>query len=132
MTRAHIHYDGSRNTRGKVYVGLDVSTPTAGFYRHRLRAGAVRGGVRIWFGPPHDPVTGEVLDRSYRWQAEFDGEPVDIDDVWPVCGKHPITETEYHERVYRKRWAQQNAPDSAFADRTARYDPLSSLTPLPF
>ena len=103
-----------------------------GFFRHRLVSGGVIGGVRIWYGPPHDPVTGEVMDRSWRWQAEFDGEPVDLDRVWPECVGRPITEAEYQALVARREWAKQHAPRSAYAERTRRHDPLSSETPMPF
>lgn len=111
---------------------LSVSEPEAGFFRYRLVSGGVRGGVRIWFGPPHDPVTGEEMDRSWRWQAEFDGEPVEFDRVWPACIGDPISEADYRAYCARKEWAQQNAPRSAYAERTRRVDPLSSDTPLPF
>lgn len=111
---------------------VDVETPVEGFYRHRLRGGTVTGGVRLWFGPPHDPVTGEVMDRSWRWQALFDGEPVDFDRVWPACAGSPITEDDYRRYVARKRWAQQHAPDSAYAVTGRKVDPLSPSTPLPF
>lgn len=114
------------------FAGQDVSTPTAGFYRHKLRSGGIVGGVRIWFGPPHDPVTGEELDRSHRWQAEFDGQPVDFDDVWPACAGSPISETDYRAYVARRAWAAENAPTSAFANPKRRYDPLSTNNPLPF
>jgi hypothetical protein len=110
----------------------DVSTPQAGYFRHRLHGGAVRGGVRIFYGPPADPVTGEVLDRSWRWQAEFDGEPIDFDRVWPDCTGDPISAEEYRTYVARRRWAEQHAPDSSYAERSRRRDPLSTSEPLPF
>jgi len=113
-------------------VGTDVSQPVAGFFRYRLVSGGVRGGVRIWHGPPHDPVTGEIMDRSLRWQAEFDGEPVDFLRVWPACTGEPISEAEYQQFCARKRWAEQAAPESAFAQRGRKLDPLSLQTPLPF
>ncbi|MGJ0236949.1 hypothetical protein ACQEPB_00310 [Novosphingobium fluoreni] len=112
--------------------GFKVDEPVAGYYRFRLGAGAVRGGVRVWFGPPHDPVTGEELDRSLRWQAEFDGEPIDFERVWPACAKEALTEREYHDRVQRRIWAEKHAPNSAYADRSRKLDPLSTDTPLPF
>lgn len=111
--------------------GVDVSAPVAGFYRCRLRSGGVIGGVRLWFGPPHDPVTGEELDRSHRWQAEFDGEPVNFDQVWPACAASPISESNYRALVARREWARRNAPGSAHADPRKRYDPLDDSTPLP-
>ena len=112
--------------------GADVSRPVAGFYRYRLGRGTVRGGVRIWFGPPHDPVTGEELDRGWRWQAEFDGEPIDFLRVWPACTGEPITEQEYRAMIARKAWAREHAPGSAYAERGRRLDPLSTDNPLPF
>lgn len=114
------------------FIGTDITTPVAGYYRHRLRSGGVRGGVRLWFGPPHDPVTGEEMDRSWRWQAEFDGKPVEFDDVWPACAGSPISERDYRECVGRREWAEQNAPLSAFANPKRRHDPLSLAEPLPF
>lgn len=110
----------------------DVSRPVAGFYRHKLRSNGVVGAVRIWFGPPLDPVTGEELDRSHRWQAEFLGEYVEFDDVWPNCAGDPISEADYRALVKRREWAAQHAPRSAYADPKRRYDPLSTKEPLPF
>lgn len=110
----------------------DVSKPVAGFFRHKLRSRGIVGGVRIWFGAPLDPVTGEELDRSHRWQAEFDGEYVEFDDVWPGCTGEPISEADYRALVNRRTWARKNAPNSAFANPKRKYDPLSSQEPLPF
>lgn len=119
---------------GKAYPrGYDPARPVAGFYRMRLKAGGIRVGIRIWHGPPHDPVTGEELDRSWRWQAQADdGELLDLLHVWPACAKHPITEADFNARRERHLWARQAAPDSAYADRRKIHDPLSLSTPLPF
>jgi hypothetical protein len=124
---------GEREVR-PVYVPgqVDVSEPVAGFYRLRLGRDTITGGVRLWFGPPHDPVTGEELDRSWRWQAEFNGEVIDFDRVWPVCAGDQITEQEYQRYIARRDWARENAPDSAYAERGRRLDPLSTKSPLPF
>lgn len=113
--------------------GYGVSLePQAGFYRTKLRSGSIIGGVHIWHGPPFDPDTGEEMDRSWRWQAKFDGEPIDIDRVWPVCAGSPISEEEYRRLVARREWAKQHAPASAYAEPGRKYDPLSSSTPIPF
>jgi hypothetical protein len=72
------------------------------------------------------------MDRSWRWQAEFDGEPVDLDRVWPECVGRPITETEYQALVARREWAKQHAPDSSYADPRRKRDLLSRSEPLPF
>ena len=111
---------------------VDVSAPVPGFYRAKLRGNGIAGGVRIWFGPPLDPETGEELDRSHRFQAEFNGDYVEIDDVWPVCAGDPISEPDYHNYRMRAVWARRNAPRSAYADPKRRYDPLSNDNPLPF
>ena len=131
MTRSAEPYAEMRRPAVR-FTGSDVSQPVAGFYRYRLHGGAVRGGVRLWYGPPHDPVTGEVLDRSWRWQAEMDGEPVAFDRVWPGCAGEPVSEDVYRQFVARRKWAEQHAPGSAYAKPGQRYDPLSTATPLPF
>lgn len=110
--------------------GFDASVPVAGFYRFRLHSRAIWGVVKLWYGPPHDPVTGEELDRSWRWQAAFNGGPIDVEQVWPVCAKHPATERDYRIACSRQTWAQEHAPNSSFADPRARRDLLSD--PLPF
>jgi hypothetical protein len=130
VSRAHITY-GERRT----YVaqrGIDVTTPEAGHYRFRMGSGTVAGGVKIWFGAPHDPVTGEELDRSWRWQALFNGEPVDFDRVWPACTGQPITEQEYRRYCVQQDWARRHAPGSAYAQPGRRREPLSLSEPLPF
>lgn len=130
MTRAPRTY-GDR-ARHRAFEGLDVSTPTAGFYRMKLRSGGVYGAVKVWHGPPLDPVTGEELDRSWRWQATYDGQDIDLDRVWPACGREPISEAEYTRLIMQSTWARQNAPDSAYADHGRKIDRLSPDTPLPF
>lgn len=132
MTRAHsIYGDGGKAVR-PVRGAVDVSAPVEGFYRFKPRSGAVYGGVRVWFGPPHDPVTGEELDRSWRWQSQFNGEPIDLDRVWPVCAGDPITEAEHQRYVARQRWAREHAPKSAYAERGRKIDRLSRSEALPF
>jgi hypothetical protein len=100
---------------------VDVTRPAEGYYRFRLRSGSVFGGVRIWYGAPLDPVTGEELDRSWRWQALFNGEPIDLDRVWPTCAGDPITEDEYQTST------RPIAPDNSGLRRTRRAAP----TPTP-
>ncbi len=130
MSRAAINYAERREFT--VANGVDVTTPVAGHYRFRLRSGAVRGGVRLHYGPPLDPVTGEVLDRSWRWMAEFNGEFIDFERVWPACAGAPITAHEYRQYVDRSAWAKTHAPDSAYADPRRAIDPLSLSNPMVF
>lgn len=132
MTRAPRTYDERAVASHRTAAAADVSEPVAGFFRHRLRSGGVWGGVRIWHGPPLDPVTGETLDRSWRWQAAFNDEPVDLDRVWPNCTGLPIAESEYQFLVSQARWARENAPQSAWAKPSQRMELLDPRNPLPF
>lgn len=109
--------------------GLRVDEPVAGFYKMRLRSGGVFVGVELRYGPPLDPVTGEEMDRSWRWLAFANGEPVDLDRVWPMCARIPITEAAYCAYVKRTAWARQNAPQSAYAAPGRKIDLLSPATP---
>jgi hypothetical protein len=130
MARLHINYSAGGAVSG--YVGIDPETPVVGFYRMRLRSGGAPVGVRIWFGAPLDPVTGEEMDRSHRFQAQINGAYAEMDRVWPRCAGEPIDQAEYRHLMNVQAWAEQNAPDSAFADPTKRIDVLSSQNPLPF
>lgn len=111
---------------------IDVTEPEPGFFRMKLRGGGVLVGIRIWHGAPRDPVTGDEMDRSWRWQAECNGEPIDFERVWPQCAGDPITEAEYRAYSQRQRWAREKAPKSAYADPGRRLDLLSASNPLPF
>lgn len=108
-----------------------ASEPTPGLYRARLVRGGVFGAIRIWHGPPNDPVTGEELDRSHRWQCTLNESLVNIDRFWPACGKEPVDQAEYDRLVKQYQWAQNNAPDSAYANLHMKLDPLSRKNPLP-
>jgi len=111
----------------------DVSKPEAGYFRFRLSGRSVAVGVRIHYGPPIDPVTGEVLDRSWRWQADVNGEPyADFDRIWPGCTGEPISEADYTTYCNRQRWAREHAPDSSYAEPGRKRDPLSTQEPLQF
>lgn len=133
MARSRTAYvDMASERPRKAFSGQDVSKPREGWFRHKLSGGSVYGGVRIWYGAPLDPVTGEELDRSWRWQAMFDGEPIDFDRVWPACIGDPITEDEYHNYVRRRAWARQHAPGSSYAEIGKKRDLLSPQEPLPF
>ena len=111
--------------------GMQIDAdPIEGFYRHRLRSQGVPVGIRIWFGPPYDPVTGEEMDRSPRWQAHCNGEYIDIDRVWPRCYAAPITEIDYNRHCAKQGWAREYAPGDAMADPRRKADYLS--TPMMF
>ncbi len=111
-------------------VGYSVSEPTAGYFRLRLVAGGPKVGVRLFYGPPLDPVTGEELDRSWRWQAECNGKPIDLDRCWPQAGREPIDEAEYQYLTDMARWAERNCPDAPAAQPHRKIDLLSAPLPL--
>lgn len=126
-------YDAHAVRAVSVTGATDVSRPVAGFFRTKLSSRSVAVGVRIHYGPPLDPVTGEELDRSWRWQAEVNGEPYgDFDRVWPACAGEPISEERYREYCARMEWARTNTPNSSYAEPGRRRDPLSTDEPLPF
>jgi hypothetical protein len=125
MSRQHINYS-ARTPVVRTFEGYNPDVPKPGFYRMRLRSGGAYVGVKVWFGAPLDPVTGEEMDRSHRFQAEINGAYAELDRVWPRCAGDPITEAEYQHLCATQQWAQQHAPDSALAQPTRRFDPLSS------
>lgn len=130
MTRGNT--DRSERRAPVLAEGFDADTPVAGWYRTKLRSGGVYVGVRVWHGAPLDPVTGEEMDRSHRWQAYVNGSYIDLPRVWPGCADEPISEADYRHYCRLQQWGEQHAPDSALADPTRRIDLLSPQTPLPF
>lgn len=124
--RPHLDYSRRSDFRA---VGFDPDLPVAGYYRMRLRSGAAFCGIRIWHGAPLDPVTGEELDRSHRWQAQANGEPIDLARVWPKCAADPVDEAEYQYLTSVQAWAKENAPDSPQANPMRRINPLTAPTP---
>lgn len=92
---------------------LRVDVPVAGHYRVKLAKGAVWSPVKLWFGPPLDPVTGEELDRSPRWQALVRGKLWErgVLDLWAWCAGQPIGENEYEYLMAIHRHASAHEPD---------------------
>ena len=123
MTRARVDYSDRRDVRA---AGFDPDQPIAGYYRFRMRSGGAFCGVRIWHGAPLDPVTGEELDRSPRWQALVNDEPVDLERVWPRCAADPIDINEYRHLCTVQDWAREHAPSSPLANPHRKADPLTS------
>lgn len=104
--------------------------PKAGFFKMQLRSGARPVGVCIWHGAPLDPVTGEELDRSHRWQAMVNDRPIDLDRVWPQCAGEEISLAEYQRLSATEKWARENAPNSSAADPRKKVDWLQDPMPL--
>lgn len=110
-------------------IGFDPDHPVAGYYRMRLRSGGIQVGVRIWHGAPLDPVTGEELDRSHRWQAVANEAPIDLTRVWPKCAASPVDAAEYEYLASVQSWAKQHAPNSPQANPHRKINPLTAPTP---
>lgn len=113
-----------------------------GYYLVQFRrARRVNIPVRIWFGAPTDPDTGEEMDRSPRWQIHIAGvpftEPLDfggirfnaVTDFWPTIAGNAIDATEYTFRVERAAWAQQHDPDDALATPGGRISAMNATLP---
>jgi hypothetical protein len=98
----------ARPPRGPAF---DPDLPVAGFYRVRLRRGASDSVIRIWLGPPKDPETGEEMaDRGFAWQAELNGQAVDVFDYWPGCARERISREEHDRIVERNRTMNEASP----------------------
>lgn len=121
---------GERRALTRSYEGFDVETPIAGFYAMPLRSGGVRVGIRIWYGPPLDPVTGEELDRSWRWQAMANGSYIDMERVWPKCANSQVDQSEHDYLVNLQGWAEEHDPTGAIANPNQKLNPLT--TPIAF
>jgi hypothetical protein len=78
----------------------------------------VRGGVfvaaRIFRPCAMDFFSGEALDRFYPLEAEIDGAPADVLQVWE--SGDPITPAEFAYLDARGAWARRVAPDHPFAN----------------
>lgn len=124
MTRARLNYT-DRVPAVSAVPGFNPDIPIAGFYKMRLRSGAVFVGIRIWFGPPLDPVTREELDRSLRWQALANDRDIDLSRVWPKCADMPIDAGEYAYLTSLEQWGREHAPNSPQANPN---QPINLLT----
>src|ERR1700743_375852 len=108
---------------------MQVGIPEAGYYKRKFGKGGVWIPVRWWLGPPHDPLTGEVMDRSPRWQATVNGKQADPYETWISCAGHPITEAEYNYMMGVAKWAAEHAPDAPEAKPGEKVD-LNKRRPL--
>jgi len=128
MSRAYLDYTERRAPVAASAPGFSPDLPIAGLYRMKLVSGGVFVAVRIWFGPPLDPIDGTELDRSPRWQAHANSKPVALDRVWPRCAADPIDAQEYAYLLARKAWGEEHAPGSP----QARPDQPINLLNAPF
>lgn len=112
------------------------------FLLQRRRARRVDIPIRIWFGAPLDPDTGEELDRSHRWQIMIGNRLVEQDpffvggisvtslaDIWPACRNDPIDSEDYAFRIERQEWAAEYDPGDAFATPGGKISPMTVQLP---
>jgi len=106
---------------------LDADVPVAGYFLIRLVRDGPPCGLRIWFGPPLDPESGQPLDRSPGWWAQINGGRMrPAAWFWPECARVPITRDE-HDRLCAL--ARTLDPRSPFYDPPRPIDPLASPPP---
>lgn len=120
----------------KLYGARFVGRPSPGFYALRLVRGGIEVAARITCGPSADPDTGELLDRSWHFAAEINGEP-DRDPrpepnerVWMVHERgRRIGEAEYRWLLDDRAWAARFRPSLPESRPNAPIDWLSVPTP---
>lgn len=109
---------------------IAINEPVAGYYKRKLVSKGPWVPVRLFYGPPVDPETGDELDRSWRWQAcigdEIKAGDAEIADVWVASCRSPITEAEWRFLVADRQWATEHAPHLPEANPYRRID-LASL-----
>lgn len=118
-----------------------TDAPVEGYFAWR-RVGRPDQPVRIWFGPPCDPDTGEEMDRGWRWQMLVNGEPVPTlederahpydpiwSDVWPQVSADPIPRSEYEYLLASIRHAQEHDANSPFARPSRKIDLMTATLP---
>lgn len=114
-----------RHTFAGEYKAYDPDTPIEGYYRGYLARGGFPVGIRIWYGAPLDPLTGEEMDRGWRWQATANGALIDLERVWPRFADNCIDQAEHDHLCRVQRWAETHAPDSPQANPTRAVDLLT-------
>lgn len=105
-----------------------IDQPIVGFYRVKLVKNGPWCSARLWYGVPADPLTGEPLDRSPRWQALRAGNECALNDLWPWCHGNEIDKAEYNYLLSVEKWAV-NAPDAPEHDPRKAID-LNKLQPI--
>ena len=128
MSRHDIDYSARISTR-TIADGINPDVPIEGYYRHRIRTGGVAVGVRIWWGPPIEPWTGEEMDRAPRWNATVNGKWIDVERVWPACSHTPIDQAAHDYLISLQAWGAEHGHE-ALADPRKKLDALS--TPMMF
>lgn len=121
-----------------------ADAPREGTYQW-LRRGRPAQPVRILYGRPVDPLTGQAMDRSPRWQMWVAGQLVEPDpiygvdendpfaptwaDVWPRCAADTITYGEYRYLLERINYARAHDDADPFGQPGRRIDLRTATVP---
>jgi hypothetical protein len=106
---------------------FDADIPVAGCYKVKLVKGGPPCGLRLWYGSPVDPLTGEEMDRSPRWNATLNGrEQVDPFRFWPACARDPISEADH---LHICRLSATMDPNDPYFDPRRPMDPGKAPPP---
>lgn len=109
--------------------GFNPDVPIEGYYRFHMVSGGIAVAVRLWFGAPIEPWTGEEMDRAPRWNATVNGQWVEVERVWPMCAEDPIDEDKAAELTDLQQWGAEHG-HADLANPRRRLSPLS--TPMMF
>lgn len=108
-----------------------TDTPAEGYYRMRLVRGGPLVGIKIWYGPPLDPSTLDVMDRGFCWNALANGDWIDVDRVWPACANEMIDEAEYRYLAALTQHAKQTDGANPMANVRRATDWSTATPPRP-
>jgi hypothetical protein len=76
-------------------IGNITTTPEWGYYKTKTKAGPWEP-VAIW------------QDEQGNWYARRNNRPVEADEVWTWCCRHPITHDAYEQAVESGKWADDD------------------------
>ncbi len=113
-----------------------MTEPT--YHKIRLVKGGPFCGLKVWYGVPIDPITGETLiERPAIWRAEVNGEQMPINDVAPqfadgtghVTRDGMISESEYLYYCNVTKWAVAYSPNDPYATPRKTID-MNKMEPI--
>lgn len=131
MTRAYLDYTARSHYVDPAFRDAAHLNPALTLIEglYRIRRGVWRP-IAIWHGRPLDPVTGEPLDRSLRWNVLYCGRPLDdFTLVWPKCSADPIDQEEYDHLMQRHAWAKAHDRRDPYASMSSKIDLLKCSPP---
>ncbi len=107
-----------------------IARPEPGFFRMRLVKGGPWVGAIIFRPCPIEmhPETFQAVDRHYHLQAEIDGRPVDLSQIWDYGRR--IDQAEYEYLCADRDWCRRHAPERLEADTQRDYFRADLLPPI--